>query len=44
MKWCDKNFGLSPFDPDYDDGFDAERDRDEYERELEERAQMKREE
>ena len=32
-KWRDKNFGIHPADPDYDDSYDAEED---YERYLDE--------
>lgn len=35
MKWRDKNFGKSPFDPDYDNSYDAEEDRERYELEQE---------
>ena len=40
MKWKDKNFGKSPFDPDYIDDYDAEEDRErfEFEQELKEMA------
>ena len=30
MKWHNKNFGKSPFDPDYDRDYDAEEDYEEY--------------
>ena len=35
MEWKDKNSGKSPFDPDYDDSYDAEEDLDFLEREQE---------
>ena len=34
MKWQDKNFGKSPFDQDYRDNYDAESDREAYERRV----------
>lgn len=43
MTWRDKNFGKSPFDPDYDDGYDAEADYDAYCTACEEREELKRE-
>lgn len=30
MKWRNKNFGKSPFDPEYDRDYDAEEDYEEY--------------
>lgn len=30
MNWRNKNFGLSPFDPEYDDSYDAEEDYERY--------------
>ena len=43
MKWRDKNYGVSPFDPDYDDTYDAEKDFDAFCEACEEREQAKRE-
>ena len=43
MKWRDKNFGKSPFDPDYDDSFDKDFDYDRYCEAMEQREQEKRE-
>lgn len=42
--WRDKNAGIHPQDPAYDDNYDAEADYDAYERECELRAEMRREE
>lgn len=39
----DKNFGKSPFDPDYRDDYDADAEYDEYCEALEEREQSKKE-
>ena len=39
----DKNFGKSPFDPDYRDDYDADADREAYDEACEEREQRKRE-
>lgn len=41
--WRDKNFGKSPFDPDYREDYDADEDLSRYERECEEREELKRE-
>jgi len=35
MTWRDKNFGKSPFDPDYIDGYDPEEDSQRWEDEQE---------
>ena len=35
MTWRNKNFGKSPFDPDYIDGYDPDEDRERYELEQE---------
>lgn len=43
MTWRDKNFGKSPFDPDYDDTYDSEQDYDRYCEACEEREEAKRE-
>lgn len=43
-RWRDKNFGIHPQDPAYDDGYDAEADYDAYERACEEREERRREE
>ena len=43
MKWRDKNFGKSPFDPDYDDAYDRIQDNENYCTALEEKEQEKRE-
>lgn len=42
MTWHNKNYGLSPFDPDYDDTYDAEQDYDAYCEACEEREELKR--
>lgn len=44
MKWRNKNFGLHPMDPAFDDRYDPEADYDAYERACEERADRDREE
>lgn len=44
MTYHNKNYGLSPFDPDYDDTYDAEQDYDAYCEACEEREDRKREE
>lgn len=41
--WKDKNFGIHPADPDYDDDYDAEKDYDEYLDRLEEKYQNEKE-
>ena len=41
MNWHNKNYGLSPFDPDYIDDYDAEQDYDAYCEACEEREQEK---
>ena len=43
MKWRDKNFGKSPFDPDYRDDYDADADREAFDEACEEREQRMRE-
>ena len=43
MKWRDKNFGKSPFDPDYDDSFDKDFDYARYSEVCAEREEQKRE-
>lgn len=42
MNWKDKNYGKSPFDPDYDDRYDAEADKEDYDEACEERERRKR--
>lgn len=42
--WWNKNFGKSPFDPDYDDRYDPEEDYENYCKNLEERHELNREE
>ena len=42
MKWRNKNFGKSPFDPDYDDRYDAEEDYNRYIDEMELRYELER--
>ena len=44
MRWHNKNAGLHPMDPAYDDSYDAEADYDAYERACEERAERERKE
>lgn len=44
MKWRDKNYGKSPFDPDYIEDYDANADKEAYDEACEEREQQKREE
>lgn len=44
MKWRDKNFGKSPFDPDYLDDYDAEKDYDNYLDEQERKYEYQRKE
>lgn len=44
MKWHNKNFGKSPFDPDYDDAYNPEQDYDAYCEACEEREEYRREE
>ena len=41
--WKDKNFGKSPFDPDYDDRYNAEDDHDRYLDAVEEKYQREKE-
>ena len=41
MKWRNKNFGKSPFDPDYDDRYDAEADHEAFCDEQERKEQEK---
>lgn len=43
MKWRDKNFGKSPFDPDYDDTYDSDEDYENYVTACEERYEYERE-
>lgn len=43
MTYHNKNFGKSPFDPDYLDGYDADEDYDAYCTALEEREEYKKE-
>ena len=43
MCWKDKNYGKSPFDPDYDDRYDAEADKEAYDEACEERERRRRE-
>ena len=43
MKWRDKNYGKSPFDPDYRDDYDAETDKEAYDKACEERERRRRE-
>lgn len=43
MTWHDKNYGKSPFDPDYRDDYDPEEDYERYCEACEERARRKRE-
>lgn len=43
MSWKDKNFGKSPFDPDYLDDYDPEEDYERYCEACEEREDRKRE-
>ena len=43
MKWRDKNYGKSPFDPDDDERYDAEADKEAYDEACEERERRKRE-
>lgn len=43
MKWRDKNYGKSPFDPDYLDDYDAEQDYERYCESCEEREEQRRE-
>ena len=43
MSWKDKNFGKSPFDPDYIDSYDADADREAHDEACEEREQVRRE-
>ena len=40
-KWRNKNFGKSPFDPDYDDRYDAGADRESFRDEQERKEQEK---
>lgn len=41
MSWKDKNYGKSPFDPDYLENYDAEADKDAYDEACEEREEAK---
>lgn len=43
MSWKDKNYGKSPFDPDYLDDYDPDSDREAYDEACEERERRKRE-
>ena len=43
MKWRDKNFGKSPFDPDYDDTYDRMQDYEDFCTALEEREEQREE-
>lgn len=43
MTWRNKNFGLSPFDPDYRDDYDAEDDYNRYVDEAELRYELEKE-
>ena len=43
MSWKDKNYGKSPFNPDYRDDYDAEADKEDYDDACEERERRKRE-
>lgn len=43
MKWHNKNYGKSPFDPDYLDSYDPSVDKEAYDEACEEREQQKRE-
>ena len=43
MKWRNKNFGLSPFDPDYDDNYNPDEDYDRFCEALEDKADYERE-
>lgn len=43
MNWRNKNYGISPFDPDYIEDYDAEQDYDAYCEACEEREEAKRE-
>ena len=43
MKWRNKNFGKSNFDPDYRDNYDADADKEAYDEACEERERRKRE-
>ena len=42
MSWKDKNYGKSPFDPDYLDNYDADSDKEAYDEACEEREERKR--
>jgi len=44
MKWRNKNFGKSPFDPDYRDDYNADEDFEAFCSAQEEREQRKKEE
>lgn len=44
MSWRDKNYGKSPFDPDYRDYYNPDADKEAYDEACEERARRKREE
>lgn len=44
MTYHNKNLGKSPFDPDYDDTYDAEQDYEDFSTALEEREEYRREE
>lgn len=43
MSWKDKNYGKSPFNPDYRDNYDAEADKEAYDEACEERERRRRE-
>jgi len=43
MKWHNKNFGKSHFDPDYRDNYDADADKEAYDGACEEREERRRE-
>ena len=43
MTWRDKNFGKTPFDPDYIDGYNADEDYERYCEACEEREEYRRE-
>lgn len=43
MTWRNKNYGKSPFDPDYDDTYDAEQDYEDFCTAREEKEEYKKE-
>lgn len=43
MKWINKNYGKSPFDPGYDDRYDPDEDYERYCEELEIKYELERE-